>query len=153
MLSGNHGRYFIIRHEKSRGAPPDGEITMTSYLVCNKTTFPRKPCIADKKLLLNAASQSWSLFQNPLWKIVWSASWRLVIKPRYLGNHVSQIKSYYGTLSGNHGGFFRIHQEKSRGALHGGEIRMTSFPAWNKSSLSRKSCIQNIKLLWNAIRK
>jgi len=27
---------------------------------------------------------------------------RLAIKPRYLGNHVSQIKSYYDSLSGSH---------------------------------------------------
>jgi len=27
---------------------------------------------------------------------------RLAIKPRYLGNYASQIKSYYGTLTGSH---------------------------------------------------
>jgi len=36
---------------------------------------------------------------------------RLAIKPRYLGNHALQIKSYYGTLSGSHGRSFRIRHE------------------------------------------
>jgi len=30
------------------------------------------------------------------------------IKPRYLGNHASQIKSYYGSLSGSHGRNFKM---------------------------------------------
>jgi len=30
---------------------------------------PRKPCIPYKKLLWNAIRKSWSLFQNPSWKI------------------------------------------------------------------------------------
>jgi len=38
---------------------------------------------------------------------------RLAITPRYLGNHTSQIKSYYGTLSGSHDRSFRIRHEKS----------------------------------------
>jgi len=37
------------RHEKSRGAPPGGEITMKSYPACNKTSLSRKPRIPDKK--------------------------------------------------------------------------------------------------------
>jgi len=78
---------------------------------------------------------------------------RLAIKPRYLGNHASQIKSYYGTLSGNHGHSFNIRQEKSRGAPPGGKIMMTSYPACNKTSSSRKPCIPDTKLLWNAIWK
>jgi len=36
---------------------------------------------------------------------------RLAIKPRYLGNHESQIKSYYGTLSGSQSRSFRIRHE------------------------------------------
>jgi len=38
---------------------------------------------------------------------------RLATKPRYLENHGSQIKRYYGTLSGSHGRSFRIRHEKS----------------------------------------
>jgi len=47
---------------------------------------------------------------------------RLAIKPRYLGNHASQIKGYYGLLSESHGRSFRIRHEKSREAPPGGEI-------------------------------
>jgi len=50
-LSGSHSRCFRIRHEKSRELPPGGEITMTSYLACNKTSVSRKPCIADKSTM------------------------------------------------------------------------------------------------------
>jgi len=39
---------------------------------------------------------------------------RLAIKPRYLGNHASEIKSYYGTLFGSHGLSFRVRHEKNR---------------------------------------
>jgi len=69
--------------------------------------FLRKPCIPDKKLLWNTNRKSWSLFQNSSWKTAWSAPqmaksrWRdilFVIKAR---NHTSQIKSYYGSLSGS----------------------------------------------------
>jgi len=67
---------FRIRHEKSPESLPSGEITMTSYPPCNETSLSRKPCIPDKKLLLNTISKSWSLFQNPSWKIAWSAPWR-----------------------------------------------------------------------------
>jgi len=45
---------------------------------------------------------------------------RLAKKPRYLGNHASQIKSYYGTLSGSHIHSFRIRHEKSPEAPPGG---------------------------------
>jgi len=38
---------------------------------------------------------------------------RLAIKPRYLGNHAFQIKSYHWTLSGSHGRSFGIRHEKS----------------------------------------
>jgi len=36
---------------------------------------------------------------------------RLAIKPRYLGNYATQIKNYYGSLSGSHGRSFRIRHE------------------------------------------
>jgi len=75
-LSGSHGRSFRIRHEKSRKAPPGVDITITSYPACNKSTLSRKPCIAYKKLQLIIIRKSWSLFQNPSWKIAWSARWQ-----------------------------------------------------------------------------
>jgi len=65
---------------------------------------------------------------------------RLAIKPRYLGNHASQIKCYYGTLLGSHAHSFRIRHEKSRAAPPGGGLTMTSCPVGNKTSLSRKPC-------------
>jgi len=77
-LTGSHGRSFKIIHEKSPEAPPGGEIAMTSYPVGNKTSLSRKPCIPDKKLLWKAIRKSWSLFQNPSYKIAWSASWRII---------------------------------------------------------------------------
>jgi len=45
---------------------------MTSYPVCNKTSLSRKPYIPDRKVLRNAIRKSWSLFQNSLWKLVWT---------------------------------------------------------------------------------
>jgi len=75
-LSGSHGRCFRICHEKSPEGPRGGEITMTSYPDCNKTSLSRQPCIAHKTLLLITIRKSCSLFQNPSWKIAWSAPWR-----------------------------------------------------------------------------
>jgi len=65
---------------------------------------------------------------------------RLAIKPRYLGIHASQKKSYYGTLSGSHGCSFRIRYEKSREALPGEGLTITSYPVSNTTSLYRKPC-------------
>jgi len=134
-LSGSHGCFFRIRHEKSRGASPGGGLTMTSYPVGNRTLLSRKPCIADKTLLWNAIRKSWSLLQNTSWKIAWNATlaaksrWRhidpLAIKPHYLGNHASQKKLFYGMLSGTHGRSIRIRYEKSREAPPGGGLTMT----------------------------
>jgi len=59
---------------------------------------------------------------------------RLAMKPRYLGNHASQMKSYYGTLWGSHGRSFRSRPEK----LPCGEITMTSYLVGNNTLLSRK---------------
>jgi len=75
-LSGSHGRSFRIRQEKLLEEPPGGEITMTSYPACNKISLSRKPCIAHKKLIRIFIRKSRSLFQNPSWKIAWSAPWR-----------------------------------------------------------------------------
>jgi len=44
-------------------------------------------------------------------------------------------------LSGSHGRSFRIRHENSPEALRGEEITVTSYPACNKTSLSRKPCI------------
>jgi len=69
-------------------------------------------------------------------------------KPRYLGNHASQIKRFYGTLPGSHGRSFRIRHVKSPVAPSGGEMTMTLYPACNKTSLSRKPYITYKKLLY-----
>jgi len=79
--------------------------------------------------------------KRPLAEKSWWRHIRLTIKPRYLGNHASQIKIEYGTLSGSHGRSFRIRHEKSLEALLSGEIMMSSYPACNKTSLSRKPCM------------
>jgi len=39
-----YGRSFGIRHEKLLEAPPGGEIKMTSYPACNKTSFSAETC-------------------------------------------------------------------------------------------------------------
>jgi len=49
--------------------------------------------------------------------------------------------------------FFRIRQEKSREVPPGGGLTMTSYPIGNKTSLSRKPCIADKKLLWITIMK
>jgi len=78
---------------------------------------------------------------------------RLSLKPRYLGNYASQIKSYSGTLIGSHGRPFRIRYDNLPDALPSGETTMTSYPPCNKTSLSRKPCIPDKWLRWNTIRK
>jgi len=54
----SHGRSFRIHHEKLPKAPSCGEITMTWYFTCNKSSLP---CILDKKLLWITIRKSWSL--------------------------------------------------------------------------------------------
>jgi len=77
MLWGSHGRSFRIHRGISLETLPSGEITMTSYPVCNKTSSSLKPCIPGEKLLWNAIRKSRSLFHNPSWNIAWSAPrWR-----------------------------------------------------------------------------
>jgi len=46
------------------------------------------------------------------------------------------MKSYFGTLSGSHGGSFRMRHEKSPETPPSEEIMMTSFPVGNKTFLS-----------------
>jgi len=84
--------------------------------------------------------------KHPLAEKSWWRHIRLVIKLRYIRNHASQIKSYYGTLWGSHGRSFRIHHE----APSGGEITMTWYLICSKSSLP---CIPDEKLSWITIRK
>jgi len=72
----------------------------------------------------------------------------LAIKPHYLANHASQIKSYYGTLLGSPDHSYRIRHGKSPETPPGSKITMTSYPACNKTSLSRKPCIRDKNLLW-----
>jgi len=60
---------------------------------------------------------------------------RLAIKPHYLGNHASQIKTYFGTLPGNHGRFFKIRHNIVRvafqaEALRWRHIRLTITPRY-----------------------
>jgi len=71
----------------------------------------------------------------------------------HLENHASQMKSDYGTLSRSHGRSFRIRHKKWCEAPSDGEITMTLYAACNEASLSRKPCIADTNLLWNAIRK
>jgi len=56
------------------------------------------------------------------------------------------MKSYYRTLLGSHGRYFRIRHVKEREVISGGEITMTSYPAGNKTLLSRKPCIADKKV-------
>jgi len=78
---------------------------------------------------------------------------RLATKPRYLRNHATHTKSYYGTLRGSHGRCIRICHETSPETPPNGEITMTSYPAGNKTTLSRNPCFTDKKLLWITIRK
>jgi len=103
------------------------------YPIFNKTSLSRKPCNVDKKLVWITMTKSCSLFQNPSWKIAWSAPWRRtdddVISGRQyilvVGNHASQIKSYNGSLWRSHVRSFSIRREKSREAPPGGVLTMT----------------------------
>jgi len=80
-LPGSHGRSFRIRQVKLPESTPGGKITMTSYSACNKTLISRKPYIADKKLLWTTIRKSWSLLQNPSWKITWSGGLTMTSYP------------------------------------------------------------------------
>jgi len=107
-LSGSNDRSLRIHQKKSPEAPPSGEIMLTSYPSGNKTSLYRKPGIPDNKLLWHTMRKSWSLFQNPSWKIAWSAPWRRnhdddILLVKLARNHASQMKSYCGSLSGSPG--------------------------------------------------
>jgi len=157
--SGSQGRSFIISHEKSLEAPASGEITMTSYTGCIRTSLSRKPCITYKKLIWKKQFQevrvtlSESAMKSRLKRpLAEKSRWlhiRLAIKRRYLGNHASQIKSDQGTLSGSHVRSFIFRHEKSPAAPASGEITMTSYTGCFSTSLPRKPWITDEKLLWN----
>jgi len=78
---------------------------------------------------------------------------RLAKKPRYLGNHASHIRSYYGSLSRSHGRPFGIRHEILPEAPPSEEITMTSYPVGNRTSLTWKPCIADKKLLGITIMK
>jgi len=70
-----------------------------------------------------------SLAEKSRWRHI-----RLSIKPRYLGNHASHTKSWYGALSVSHGRFFRIRNKRLPEAPPGGEITITWCLTCNKNS-------------------
>jgi len=160
-LSGSVGHSFRIRQEKSPETPPSGEITITSYLVGNETSLSRKPCIPDKSYYWTLSGSHGRTFrirheksrEAPPGVEITMTSYPACNKSTSLGNHASQIKSYYWSLSGSNGHSFRIHHKKSPEAPSGGEIMMTSYTAGNKTSLYRKPCILDKKSLWNTMRK
>jgi len=108
MLAGIHDHSFRIRYEKSPEAPPGGEITVTSYPACNKTSLSRKPCITHKMYTLRITiRKSCSLFQNPAWN---SPSGGLTMTSYPVDNKTSlsrksciTVKSYYWSLSWSFG--------------------------------------------------
>jgi len=123
---------------------------MTSYPVGNKTSSSQKPCIQDKTLLWNAIWRSWSIFQNPPCKIAWSAPAIEITLTSYPACNKTSLsrkpcipvkKLLWNTIRKSYSCSFRMRHVKSPEAPHGGEITMTSFPAYNKTSLSRKPCI------------
>jgi len=80
--------------------PPSGEITMTSYPTCNKTSSSPKPCIPDKKL-------------------------------RTMERYQEVVLA-----------FSEFVMKKVCAVPPGGGLTMTSYPACNKTSLSRKHALQ-----------
>jgi len=54
--------------------------------------------------------------------------------PRHLGNHASQIKSYYETLPGSHGHSFRVRYENRVKLPWWKQITMISYPVSNQTS-------------------
>jgi len=117
----------------------------------NETSFSRKPCIADKKLLWNAIWKSWSLLQNPSWIIAWNAP--LAAKSRWRHIRLACNKTSLSrkpcipdqdllwNAIGKSWSLFQNPSWKSREAPPGGGLTKTSCPVGNKTSLSRKPCI------------
>jgi len=116
-----------------------------------KSKLNRKLCTIDVLLQCNRNIKSGLPFQNRQSKncvqrpMAEKSRWRhirLEIKPLKLGNHASQIKSYYETLLGSHGRSFRIRPENMHIAPPGRGLTMKSYPVGNQTSLSRKHTSQ-----------
>jgi len=142
-LSGSRGRFFRIRHEKSPEALPSGESRWRHILLALIPRFLGYHASQIKSYYWSLSGSNGRSFrihhkkspEAPPAEKSWWCHIRLAIKLRYIGNmHASQIKSYFGTLSGNHGHSFRIHHEKLPEAHPGGEMTMTWYLTCNKSS-------------------
>jgi len=155
-LSENRGRSFRIRHKKSPEALPSGEITMTSYPPCNKTSLSRKPCIPDKSYYRTPSGshgRSIRIRQNK--SPVAPPSGEITMTSYPVGNETSlsrkpcipDEKIYWRTLSGNNGHFIRIRHENALEKRPSGANMITSYPVGNETSLSWKPCIPDKKLL------
>jgi len=86
--------------------------------------------------LSDSDNKSSPLAEKSRWRHI-----RLAIKPRYLKNHASQIKSYCWSLSGSYDCSSVIRHEKSHEAPPGRGLTITSYPVSNTTSLSRKQCM------------
>jgi len=77
-------------------------------LIISRTMHPRQKVIIDHyqevKLALSETVMK-NCLKRPLAEKSRWCQFRLAMKPRYLGNHASQIKSYYGSLSWSIGRF------------------------------------------------
>jgi len=94
--------------------------------------------------------------KSPKAPLVEKSRWRhirLAIKPCYIGNHASQIKSYNGTLSGSQGCSFIIRHEKSFEVPPGLGLAITSYPVGYTTSLSRKPCTVAKSYYWSLTRR
>jgi len=139
-LSGSHVCSFRIRHEKSPEVPPSEEITMTSYTAAIKLRYLASHASQIKiyyVILSGSHGRSFRICHEnspkaPPGGEITMTSYPPCNKTLLSQNHVSQIKSYYGSLSGSHGRSFKIRHEKSRETPHGDQITMTSYPACKK---------------------
>jgi len=124
---------------------PEWTITSQNKMSNNSKTSKRYAKYVNEPWLWNWRLSSRLLNKNcvkhPLAEKSLGRHFQLAIKPRYLGNHASQLQNYYGTLPGSHGRSFKIRHEQSSEAPPGGEISMTSYHVGNKTSLFRKPCI------------
>jgi len=162
MLSKNHGRSYRIGHEISREALPGGDNTITSYPACNKTLLSWKPCIPDKKFAMGFYQEVMVTLLESGLKSSCSASWRrtdddVIFDEQYnlvvLETMQWQLKSCNESQSWSLGHSFRIRHAISCEAPPGGDNTITLYPVCNNTSLSRKPCIADKKLLLNAFMK
>jgi len=135
---------------KLRAELPGREITMTIYPACNKTSLSWKPAYQIKSYYGTLSKSHCHSFrirqkkgvQRPLAE---DLLWRhilLAMKPHYLWNHASQIKSYYGSLSCSHGQSFRIRHEKVRATPPCGGLTVIS--GWQKNPLIKKLIVNGV---------